>query len=160
MTEYVEAAINAPSDISFTYLLPDELKGRLSLYQRVCVPLGNRKALAFVTGFPDSSPVTNLKKIYSIFDPVPLLDNSLSGLAFWMAEEYAASLGMCLHAMLPDKLKPFPPSRGKFPPLPQSFKDGSGIKSVVTSVELPREKREAEYLRIIKETAAPFPHDH
>ncbi len=154
MTEYVEAAINAPGDISFTYLVPEELKGSLSLYQRIRVPLGNRKAIAFVTGFPDSSPIVNLKNVSSAFDPMPVLDKNLSGLAFWMAEEYASSLGMCLHAMLPDKLKVFPPSRGSFPNLPERFTDGSGMKSSVRSFELPREKREAEYLDIIKKTAA------
>ena len=82
MTEYVEAAINAPGDISFTYLVPEELKGRLSLYQRVIVPLGNRKAIAFVIGFPASSPVKNLKNILAAYDPLPVLDKNLSGLAF------------------------------------------------------------------------------
>ncbi len=153
MTEYVEAAINAPGDISFTYLVPEELKGRLSLYQRVIVPLGNRKAIAFVIGFPASSPVKNLKNILAAYDPLPVLDKNLSGLAFWMAEEYASSFGMCLHAMLPDKLKVFPPLRGKFPPLPESFVDGSGIKPSVRSIELPGAKRNEEYLDIIKKTA-------
>ncbi len=156
MTEFVEAAINAPGDISFTYIIPEELKGRLSLFQRVIVPLGNRKAIAFVTGFPDSSPVANLKNVSSLFDPLPVLDKNLSGLAFWMAEEYASSLGMCLHTMLPDKLKVFPPSRGSFPDLPERFTDGSAVKvkNSVRSIELPRVKREAEYLDIIKRTAA------
>ena len=154
MTEYVEAAINAPGDISFTYLIPEALKGKLSLFQRVTVPLGNRKALAFVTGFPASSAVSNLKEIDSVFDPVPVFGESLAGLASWMAAEYAASLGMCLHTMLPDKLKTFPPSRGKFPPLPAAFKDGCGMKTSVTSLELPRAKRLAGYLKRISEAAA------
>ena len=134
MTDFASVAINAPSNISFHYRIPEELKGRLGLYQRVVIPVQKRKEIGFITGFPEKSEVPGLKEIEGLYDPFPLLDGKLAEFAVWFAGEYAASLGMALHTMLPDKLKANPPKRKKYTALfPVTLKRGSS--SVVTSLQ-------------------------
>lgn len=114
MKDYAEAVINTPSFKTFHYLVPENLKGNLSLYQRVVVPLQKRKEIAYIVSFPESSLISGLKYIESVYDPFPVITEELFKLAKWMSDEYCCSLGLCLHAILPQKTKFFPPKRKKF----------------------------------------------
>ncbi|MEI7904652.1 MAG: primosomal protein N' [Candidatus Firestonebacteria bacterium] len=141
MTDFAAVAINAPSDISFHYKVPEELKGRLGLYQRVVIPVRKRKEIGFITGFPETSAVPGLKFIEGLYDPFPLLDGRLSELAGWLAGEYSSSLGMALHTMLPDKLKANPPKRKKYSALVKPEMKSGAVSSLVKSIQAPSKER-------------------
>ena len=116
MTAYAEVAINTPSGKTFTYLLPENLKDKLSLYQRVNIPLGTRKTIGFIVSFPESTAVKGLKPVDSLYDPFPVITPKLVELANWVSHEYCSSLGLTLHGMYPDKLKYFPTRKKEWRP--------------------------------------------
>ena len=148
MTVYAEVAINAPSGKTFHYIVPEPLVPKLSLFQRVIVPLGFRKTPGFVVSFPKESTIKGLKEITGLFDPFPVITQPLSSLASWISKEYCASLGLTLHAMYPEKLKYFPTRKKEWKP------EGDLVirngKNEAAGIEAPLADRVDYYLKEIE----------
>ncbi len=86
---------------AFTYHLPDELQGRLTVGSLVIVPLGTRRLYGIVVAFSDESPVPDTRPVESLVDPDLTLTPAQITLARWMSREYLAPLWRCLTLMLP-----------------------------------------------------------
>ncbi|POG98672.1 primosomal protein N' [Fructilactobacillus lindneri] len=93
----------------YSYLIPDDLKGRLETGMRVVVPFGNgnRKVEGFVVGIGNlaQDKTTTLKSISSIMDLSPVLNNELIKLSSWMANKTYSFQISCLLTMLPSVMK-------------------------------------------------------
>ncbi|MFH1074723.1 MAG: primosomal protein N' [Candidatus Firestonebacteria bacterium] len=148
MTVYAEVAINAPFEKTFHYIVPEHLAEKLSLFQRVIIPLGFRQTVGFVVSFPKESSIKGLKPIAALYDPFPVVTQSLSALARWVSKEYCASLGLTLHAMYPEKLKYFPTRKKEGPP-ESKFTVHNG-KHEVSGIEAPFADRMNYYLKEIE----------
>ncbi len=85
----------------FTYHLPDELQGRLTVGSLVVVPFGSRRLYGIVVALSDESPVPETRPVASLVDPEPVLTPAQIALARWMSHEYLAPLHECLELMLP-----------------------------------------------------------
>ncbi len=99
-------AVGRPVRGEFTYLVPDALVGRLTPGQRVLVPFGRARTLAFYLG-PAAQPpagVTQLKAIEKVLDPDPVLPEDLLPLLRFAAEHYRYPLGEAIRSALPPGL--------------------------------------------------------
>ncbi|HVX15682.1 MAG TPA: primosomal protein N' [Pirellulales bacterium] len=86
------------------YLVPDDLRPRLEVGQRVRVPLGrgDRPVVGYCVAL-EHRPVAGrpLKSIREVIDERSLLSPSMIRLTRWMAEHYLCPLGQVLEAVLP-----------------------------------------------------------
>jgi primosomal protein N' (replication factor Y) len=106
-TPMVAVALPLGLDRTFTYTIPDGLRGKLRPGQRVLVPFG--KGNRFLTGWVvrgiESTDLKELKAITEAVDPEPLLGEDLVDLALWMARYYVTPLGQVFDAILPAAVK-------------------------------------------------------
>ncbi|MDD5434200.1 MAG: primosomal protein N' [Nitrospira sp.] len=104
---FLQIAIPRPFEDTFTYQCPPELASQVSIGKRVIVPFGRQKTTGFIIGsssdFPQNlSPEIKkkIKPIYSILDPVPLIDATMLSLCKWASEYYLFPIGMVLKTAL------------------------------------------------------------
>lgn len=104
---YADVILPLPPEGCFTYLIPDELLGRVSPGIRVVVQFGAKKFYsAIVRSVHDNKPENFLPKlIESIIDESPILHESCFQLWEWISTYYHCSLGEVLKAALPSGLK-------------------------------------------------------
>ncbi|MEE8390282.1 MAG: primosomal protein N' [Anaerolineae bacterium] len=88
---------------TFTYHLPDELQGHLTVGSLVVVPFGPRRLYGVVVALADESPVPEIetRPVESLADPDPVFTLPQIALARWMSREYLTPLWRCLALMLP-----------------------------------------------------------
>lgn len=101
---YVE--LTKPSiDRPFDYIVPKALENVIMVGMRIIVPFGARKLLGFVVKLKTTSTFANLKKIDSLLDLNPILDNELLKLGQYIAKETICPTVVAYQAMLPVALK-------------------------------------------------------
>jgi len=108
-TPFVAVALPIGLDKTFTYALPEGLRGRIWTGQRVRVPFGrgSRNAVGWVVrGLTetDLDPEV-IKAVKEPLDEGPLLTDDLLDLALWMARYYVCPIGQVLEAILPAAVK-------------------------------------------------------
>jgi primosomal protein N' (replication factor Y) len=102
---FAEVVVNVPSLTStYSYSIPDDLRGRLTAGHLVTVPFGERRAQGLVVGLSETAPVAEVKAIEGLVDPEPVLTRAQLDLAYWIAHTYLAPLIECLTLMLPPGL--------------------------------------------------------
>ena len=131
-TPFVAVALPIGLDRTFTYALPERLRGKLWAGQRVTVPFGkgNRFLTGWVVQGVEATDLAEVKEIVEPVDPAPLMTEDLLDLAIWMARYYATPIGSCLEAILP-----------------AAVKQNAGFKTVQVVVRT--EKPESEVARIL-----------
>lgn len=92
-------------DKTFDYKVPEEMKDKIKIGNRVLVPFGRRKILeeGFVIGFKEES-LYETKEIKS-FEENPFLDEEKIKLAKWIAKRYFCNLSDAIKLMLPPGTK-------------------------------------------------------
>jgi primosomal protein N' (replication factor Y) len=110
----VGLAVSGP----FDYIVPGELKDRISPGSRVWVQFGPRKTLGYVVGLSAKSKISKLKEISELIDESPVLDEKMLSLTNRLAEYYCCSWGEAIETALPEALRrgkntdhPGPPAR-------------------------------------------------
>jgi primosomal protein N' (replication factor Y) len=90
-------------DRPYTYLVPDEMKGRLAPGMRVIVPFGagNRHCDGVVLDIVEQAPERRLKSVLTVLDDEPVLDRRSIQLALWIREQYFCTVYEAMRAMLP-----------------------------------------------------------
>ncbi len=91
---------------TFSYLVPDEMQGKLQIGQPILVPFGHQGLVnAFCVGFSDYLPGDfKVKKINRILDETPLFSLEYLKLLEWVANYYCCDLVTVLNAAIPLKL--------------------------------------------------------
>ncbi len=88
---------------TFHYAVPDTLSGALVIGSRVLVPLGARRVIGTVIGFPERTEGRGLKAVIAPEgEPLP---PDLLELARWMADYYLHPLGLAIETMLPRRIE-------------------------------------------------------
>ena len=131
-TPFVSVALPIGLDRTFTYGVPERLRGRLYAGQRVRVPFGprNRKLVGWVVAGLDKTDLAAVKEVLEAVDAEPLLSQDLVNLAFWMSRYYVTPIGQVFEAILPAPVK-----------------RGAGFKTIQLVVRT--EKAESEADRIL-----------
>ncbi len=102
-TRCVAVALPVPLFRTFTYLVPDAM-AMPQAGQRVIVPFRNTKAVGIVLRETTPPAGVRLKSLSHVPDEPPAFPAALLATAEWIAEYYAAPLGITLRAMLPAAL--------------------------------------------------------
>lgn len=92
-------------DKTFTYEIPDELLDQVKVGIRVIVPFSNRKLEGFVLDIGNYDINYKVKKILSVIDTEPILDEELIELGKYMSKKTLSNLINCYQTMLPKALK-------------------------------------------------------
>jgi primosomal protein N' (replication factor Y) len=99
MPEFCDVALPVPLDMAFTYRIdPDAIP---IVGGRVLVPFRQQRMTGIVVDLHDRKPAVSTKKILSVLDPAPVLDDQLLRLGRWIADYYLAPLGEVFRTMLP-----------------------------------------------------------
>ncbi|MFO0731544.1 MAG: hypothetical protein U0361_11225 [Nitrospiraceae bacterium] len=105
---------------AFTYQIPRELTGQVTIGRQVLIPFGTQTLHGLVVGvhtrLPRHAPTGALKPIRALADP--LADQDLAkdrvDLLRWVAEYYAAPWGQCINLILPPGASQSPKIRRRY----------------------------------------------
>jgi len=103
-----QVVFNRPLDITFDYLVPDELRPVMAPGQRVRAPFGqgDQLTVGYCVGLEASTPTSRrLKTIHSILDREPLLSSNMLELTAWIADRYLCGWGQVLDIAIPAGVK-------------------------------------------------------
>ena len=103
-TTCVEVALAVPLFRTFTYAVPEGIATPIPVGSRVLVPFRNRREVGICLGMSVPPDGVTLKPIESVLDDVPALPPALLETGRWIAEWYAAPIGLALRSMLPAAL--------------------------------------------------------
>jgi primosomal protein N' (replication factor Y) len=99
---FCNVALPVPLRTTFTYAVPEDLRGSLRPGSRVLVPFRKKSLVGVVVEFTEHSPAkTKVREIARVLDFVPALTPKLIELANWIASYYLAPIGEVFRAMLP-----------------------------------------------------------
>lgn len=103
-----EVAIARAGEQTFDYEIPEALRGRIRVGQRVLVPLRKREGVeAFVVALKErSSFAGRLREIVALVPAKPELSESDLALARWISGYYLAPLGIILQTIAPGHAPP------------------------------------------------------
>ena len=97
---------NKAVDTLFTYIIPDNLRGKIKIGHRVLVPFNNREIEGFVLGISNEfNSKYELKEISSLCDLEPVLNEEMIILGEKIQKEILCSRISIYQAMLPKALK-------------------------------------------------------
>ncbi len=108
---FARVVLPIPVDQPFTYQIPENLRGRVSVGCRVEVPFGKRELSGVVVDLIEQSDVPRTRPIHEVedaFAPASLLE-----LANWIASYYGCSRGEAMQSVLPPSMR-----RAKVKPRP------------------------------------------
>lgn len=100
----VEVALPVPLFRTFTYQVPEGIAVPIPVGSRVLVPFHGRQEVGICLGMTSPPDGIALKPLLRVLDSVPAVPAALLATARWIAEWYAAPLGITLRAMLPATL--------------------------------------------------------
>src|SRR4051812_44288724 len=100
----VSVALPLPLFQAYTYSVPDDLAQRASLGSRVVVPVRGRKEMGVVVGDGVPRDGVRPKPILEAPDDLPMIGAPLLRVCRWIADYYAAPLGVVLRTALPSAL--------------------------------------------------------
>jgi primosomal protein N' (replication factor Y) len=99
---FCNVALPVPLRTSFTYAVPEALRGTVQPGSRVLVPFRTKAMVGVVVELAESEPPgTKIREIVRVLDFVPALTPRLIELAHWIAGYYLAPVGEVFRAMLP-----------------------------------------------------------
>src|SRR5271168_181588 len=99
MPEFCDVALPVPLDKAFTYRVPAEATPVVG--GRVLVPFRQQRMTGIVVELHDRTPSVVTRKIISVLDAAPVLDEQLLRLGRWIADYYLAPIGEVFRTMLP-----------------------------------------------------------
>jgi primosomal protein N' (replication factor Y) len=115
MSRCIAVALPAPLFRTYTYVVPEGIAWPIAPGSRVLVPLRQRAEIGVCLGEVEPPAGVALRPIARVVDDVPALPAPLLATARWIAEWYAAPIGLTLRSMLPTALTsasaPTPASR-------------------------------------------------
>ena len=103
-TRCVEVALAVPLFRTFTYVVPDGIATPIPVGSRVLVPFRTRREVGICLNEVAPPDGVALKPILSVLDLEPAFPPALLETGRWIAEWYAAPIGLTLRAMLPAAL--------------------------------------------------------
>jgi len=99
---FCNVALPVPLRTTFTYAVPETLRGTVQPGSRVLVPFRKKAMVGVVVEMAESAPHgTKIRELTGILDFVPALTPKLIELSNWIAGYYLAPTGEVFRAMLP-----------------------------------------------------------
>ena len=99
---FCNVALPVPLRTTFTYVVPEAMRGTVQPGSRVLVPFRNKSLVGVVVEFADSAPEgAKVREVARALDFLPALTPKLIELGSWIASYYLAPIGEVFRAMLP-----------------------------------------------------------
>jgi primosomal protein N' (replication factor Y) len=99
---FCNVALPVPLRSTFTYAIPEALRGMVQPGSRVLVPFRKKNMLGMVMELVESAPEgVKVRELTKVLDLVPALTPKLIELGEWIAGYYLAPVGEVFRAMLP-----------------------------------------------------------
>src|ERR1700731_1869526 len=99
---FCNVALPVPLRTTFTYAVPEALRGTLQPGSRVLVPFRKKAMVGVVVELAENAPPgTKIREITRVLDFIPALTPKLIELTHWIAGYYLAPAGEVFRAMLP-----------------------------------------------------------
>ncbi|HEY6385658.1 MAG TPA: DEAD/DEAH box helicase, partial [Candidatus Acidoferrum sp.] len=99
---FCNVALPVPLRTTFTYAVPEGLRGTLQPGTRVLVPFRKKSMVGVVVDMTDQPPAnTKVREITKVMEFEPALTPKLMELAQWIGNYYLAPIGEVFRAMLP-----------------------------------------------------------
>lgn len=111
MARYAQVIVDVPAmqtNLPYTYELPQELQDQAQVGMRVIVPFGKgeRQIQGFIVGLTDEYELAIApKRVTSLMDLAPVLNNEALQLADWLAQKTFSFKIRCLQVMLPNVMR-------------------------------------------------------
>ena len=107
MSNFVDVILPLPLPGTFTYSIPEELKGKIIPGCRVVVPFGKKVTYTALVSSLHNNPNNNyeIRPIRELLDEAPIVLNEQIKLWDWIARYYMCSLGEIYKAAIPQGLK-------------------------------------------------------
>jgi primosomal protein N' (replication factor Y) len=103
--QYARVALPLAPRRLFTYEVPPDLAGRLTIGQKVVAPFGRRSLPGTLVGWEETPPAgVRLKRLEAPAETLPALPADLMALTRWAADYYLVSWGALLEAACPSLL--------------------------------------------------------
>ncbi len=145
MSNFVDIILPLPLPGTFTYSIPEELKGKIIPGCRVVVPFGKKVTYTALVSSLHNNPNNNyeIRPIRELLDEAPIVLNKQIKLWDWIARYYMCSLGEIYKAAIPQGLKgEFKPRTEQRVRLTARCRDEKGINLILQSLSrAPRQKR-------------------
>ena len=145
MSNFVDVILPLPLPGTFTYSIPEELKGKIIPGCRVVVPFGKKVTYTALVSSLHNNPNNNyeIRPIRELLDEAPIVLNEQIKLWDWIARYYMCSLGEIYKAAIPQGLKgEFKPRTEQRVRLTARCNDEKGINLILQSLSrAPRQKR-------------------
>ncbi len=103
-TRTIEVALAVPLFRTFSYTVPEGIATPIPLGARVRVPFRGRAEIGICLGHAEPPDGVVLKPIESVLDDAPSLPAALLATGQWIADWYAAPIGLTLRSLLPAAL--------------------------------------------------------
>jgi len=144
---FLHVAVPRPLEDLFTYRCPPELEDQACAGKRVIAPFGKQKITGYIIETSKELPAhqsgritaEEIKPVYSILDPDPLIDETMLSLCKWASEYYMFPIGMVLKtafAGIPEG-KAAAASKKKFN-IPDSFREAGDEVTVPPFLTAPQ----------------------
>ena len=103
MSNFVDVILPLPLPGTFTYSIPEELKGKIIPGCRVVVPFGKKVTYTALVSSLHNNPNNNyeIRPIRELLDEAPIVLNEQIKLWDWIARYYMCSLGEIYKAAIP-----------------------------------------------------------
>lgn len=98
--KFVKVAVPLPINKLFTYEIPDELISETEIGKRCIISFGRQVLTGYIVDFDNAPEISNIKKITSIIDKIPVLNQEILELARWISSYYICSIGEALSVSL------------------------------------------------------------
>jgi len=99
---FCNVALPVPLRTTFTYAIPDAMRGQVQPGSRVLVPFRKKAMVGVVVEMTDTAPAdTKIREITKCLDLAPALPPKLLELGKWITNYYVAPIGEVFRAMLP-----------------------------------------------------------
>ncbi|HEX7242132.1 MAG TPA: DEAD/DEAH box helicase, partial [Longimicrobiaceae bacterium] len=102
---FVEVALPLPVLHTFTYAVPEGMRGAAVPGARVLVPFGRKERIGWIDRVAEEAPASGrILPINGVLDVVPSVTPTLLKLGRWIGDYYVAPLGQVLRTALPAAL--------------------------------------------------------
>src|SRR5579859_1973699 len=99
---FCNVALPVPLRTTFTYSVPEAMRGAVQPGSRVIVPFRKKSVVGVVVDFADAAPEgTKVREVVRVLDFLPALTPKLIELGSWIAGYYLAPIGEVFRATLP-----------------------------------------------------------
>ena len=153
---YAEILLPVPPDQTFTYYIPENMQGDISVGARVVVNFGKRKLYTgIVVSLHNQKPDFDAKAIEGLQDDSSFVTSKQLELWKWISDYYCCSKGDVLNAAIPSAL--IPSSQSSFYFNEDSDFEDSLNDSEIKIIEFLQNAKVAEISRISEVTGLKYP---